>query len=662
MSGLELILAAVVGLALSGLPGALMARRQGLGQGLSAVLTVAASATGLVGVARAMTAATPPRWDGPWGLPMGSAAVAVDALSAWFLVPVLVVPALAAVYGLGYRAQSVHAHGARTLAVVTGVLAAAMAVVVVARDGVLLLVAWEVMAVAAFFAVTADDHDPEVCRAGRVYLVCTHLGTLALVAMMVLWRQATGSFALVVAPTVAAELAGPIFVLALVGFGMKAGIVPLHLWLPGAHANAPSPVSAVMSGVMLKIGVYGLVRMTALVPTPERWQGGVVLAVGAVTALVGITFALAQDDLKRVLAYSSVENVGVIACGLGLGLLGRASGHPEWVLLGLAGALLHVWNHSLFKSLLFFAAGAVVSACGGRDLGRMGGLGRRQPRLMLLFVIAAVAASALPPLNGFASEWLLYVGLFRTLGLDGAPGVPAAAVVVVAVAMTGALAVACFVRLVGVVFLGAPRRAELPAALVELPATMHGPMVALAAACVVLGLAPMVVLPPLERAAAAWAGSPLPAVADLAPLVWISGLGLGLVALAALAALAARVPLRRDRVAATGTWDCGYAQPTARMQYTASSFSQSLAGLASVVLWPRTIGPGVSGRFAAAGRFATVAPDVVLARLVQPLARRAADLVSRLHVLHAGQTHVYVLYVLFAIIVLLAWGATAVHP
>ena len=295
--------------------------------------------------------------------------------------------------------------------------------------------------------------------------------------------------------------------LALIGFGFKAGLMPLHVWLPGAHANAPSHVSAVMSGVMLKMGVYGIVRMTALLPVTAVWWGGTLLAVGAITGVAGIAFAIGQHDLKRLLAYSSIENIGIIAMGLGLALLGRSQNRPDWVMLGLGGALLHVWNHGLFKSLLFFNAGAIIHAAHTRDMDRMGGLAKRMPRAMALFVVGAVAICALPPLNGFASEWLLYIGLFRTLGLGGEPGFPAAAMAAVSLAMIGALAVACFVKLFGTVFLGSPR-GETADHAHDPSASMMIPMIVLAAGCVCIGLFPMIATGLLENAVRTWATLP----------------------------------------------------------------------------------------------------------------------------------------------------------
>jgi hydrogenase-4 component B len=662
MFSIWMILAGIALLGLSGLPACLFPARSPAGQRLAAALMLAGSLAGICGVAASLDAPTPPSWRVPWVLPWGQFAVALDPLSALFLGPVLVVPALGSLYGLGYWKQAEHPENGRRLGLFYGLLAGAMAMVVIARDGVLLLIAWEVMAIAAYFAATAEEDNPEVRRAGRVYLLAAHLGTLCLLALFALWHRAAGSFALEAAPGMPAELAGALFALALVGFGFKAGLMPLHLWLPGAHANAPSHVSAVMSGVMLKMGVYGIVRMSALLPAPAPWWGGVLLAAGAVTGVAGIAYAIGQHDLKRLLAYSSVENIGIIAMGLGLALLGRALGQPEWALLGLGGALLHTWNHSLFKPLLFFGAGAVIHEAHTRSMDRLGGLARLMPRTAAFFGVGAAAICALPPLNGFAGEWLLYVGFFRALVLGGGPEAPAVAAAAVALALIGALALACFVKLLGTVFLGSPR-SEAAQGAREPQASMRFPMAVLAAGCAFLGLFPALAAPLLERAVGAWWEGPEPvALAAVAPLGWITALGLGLVALAGGLALLLRLLPRAALAARALTWDCGYAQPTPRMQYTGSSLGQTLVGLFAFLLWPKSHWPALGGPFPRGAHFKSLVPDAVLDRFAVPLFRLAGRYLPWVRVLQQGQTQLYVLYILLIVIVLLAWGAAGGQP
>ncbi len=660
MVSLSLLLGAVVVLSASGLPAWLGASRMPNGQRVTTVLLVLGSLAGLAGLAGLIHHPEGMSWRLPWFLPWGAFAVGVDAIGAVFLVPVFVVPALAAVYGLGYWKQADHPDNSGRLGAFCGLLAGTMALVVLARDGMLFLLAWEGMAISAYFAATADEDNPEARQAGWVYLVATHVGTLCLMAMFALWNQVTGSYALEPAGEAPTHLANAVFLLAVLGFGFKAGLMPLHVWLPGAHANAPSHVSAVLSGVMLKMGIYGIVRMTALLPMPAAWWGGTLLTAGAVTGVAGIAFAIGQKDVKRMLAYSSIENVGIIAMGIGLALLGRTHGRVDWALLGMGGALFHVWNHSLFKSLLFFAAGAIMHATGTRNMERLGGLGKRMPQTLILFTVGAVSICALPPLNGFCGEWLLYAGFFRTLGPTAEPGLAAAGAGAVVLALIGALAMACFAKAVGVVFLGAARtddgaRAHDPAI------AMFAPMAMLAGGCALLGVFPALATPWLGASAAAWIGNSgvaAPSLNALAPVEWITIMGLAMAVPAAIVAIAIGVPMRRRTPTRSVTWDCGYAAPTARMQYTGSSFSQSVPALFRFVMRPVVTQTAVSRVFPRAARFETHLPDTVLDRLVLPLFRLLDTYLPWLRILQQGQTHLYLLYILTITIVLFVVGRT----
>lgn len=662
MTTLELIAAAAVALCLSGVPALLLPARSTLGQRMTTSFVLLGSVLGLAASVSTLAGATTVGFLRlPWFLPQGQGAIGVDALGAFFLVPIFVIPALGSIYGLAYWKQGEHSDNGRKLGLFYGLLAGSMALVVIARNGMLFMIVWEVMALAAFFAATVDDDNPEVRRAGWVYLIATHVGTLCLLAMFALWKSASGSFQLEQAPAMPQAVAGVIFVLALVGFGFKAGIMPLHVWLPGAHANAPSHVSAVMSGVMLKMGVYGIVRMTALLPLPATWWGTTMLIAGAVTGLAGIAFAISQNDIKRMLAYSSIENIGIITMGVGLALLGRAMGRVDWMLLGMAGALLHVWNHGLFKSLLFLGAGAIIHAEGSREIDRMGGLAHRMPLLAGLFAVGAVAISALPPLNGFVSEWFIYLGLFGTLGLDGGPQFPVAATAAVFLAMTGAVAVATFVKLLGIVFLGSPRRdaadhTHAPSAL------MTGPILVLATACLAIGLFPSLVIPAVERAALGWmpaAGQPLQV---LAPVRWISLVGGGLLVLAALIAVAVRIITGRRSVRTGPTWDCGYARPAASMQYSGSSFGQSIVGLFAMLFRPRVVQSPVSGAMPAAAAFESSIPDTVLDRAVVPVFSFLGVQLPRIRFMQQGKLNLYLLYIVVITVLLFIFGSMGARP
>jgi len=597
----------------------------------------------------------------PWAVPVGRFHLEVDALAAAFLVPLFLLSALFALYGVGYLEP--HA-GRRRLGgqvFFYNLLCASMALVVAARDGVLFLVAWETMSLASFFLVAFEDERADVRDASRVYLIAVHLGAAFLLAFFALWGRETGSFSLErPGPGALSAASGTaLFALALVGFGTKAGLWPLHVWLPKAHPAAPSHVSALMSGVMLKTGVYGVCRTLWLLgPAPQSW-GLVLLTLGAVSGLLGILSALGQKDLKALLAYSSGENVGVVLLGLGIGALGTALGRPLIAAAGYAGALLHVWNHGLFKGLLFLGAGSVVHATHTRNLEHLGGLAKRMPWTAGLFLVGCAAIAGLPPLNGLVSEWLIYGAFFRT-GVDlpgalGLVGLAAAAVL----ALIGGLALAAFAKAAGTAFLGEPRSAAADNAH-EGSAWLLVPMGLLAAGCLAVGLAPAAFAGLLRgalRLLDADAAAVLPDVASwAAPLGRLGRFSAG-ATLLVLAILALRAALLKGRrVGASPAWDCGYAAPTARMQYTGSSFVEPSGVLFRSVLRPDRILDPPRGYFPRSGSFASVAADRAETALWEPLFARAARGLGTLRFLQGGRLQHYLLFLLIALLVLLGWA------
>jgi hydrogenase-4 component B len=426
------------------------------------------------------------------------------------------------------------------------------------------------------------------------------------------------------------------FMLGLLGFGTKAGFMPMHVWLPAAHPVAPTPASALLSGVVVKVGIYGMLRLLAWLPPLPAACSYLLLSFAIVSGVMGVLYALAQHELKRLLAYHTVENIGIIALGIGIGMLGQTSEQPALAALGYTGALLHVTNHALFKGLLFLSAGAVQHAAGTTEIERLGGLAKRTPVNAFMFLIGAVAICGLPPLNGFVSEWLIYGSLFggaiRGVGGSGT----AAALGLVSLALMGGLALACFAKVFGVVFLGEPRDAQLHAH--ATPALMKIAMGGLALACLLIGVLPGLWLPLAQRVTSQLARSlpetdVEPAIRSvLAPATTLSVLAaIFVLVVGGLVLIRRHAQSRataRDRTEAcpAATWGCGYARPAARMQYTASSFAASLIGSFRTLLWPDRSLAAPSGAFPAAGRLETHAPDIAEHDLFRPLFRAIARL------------------------------------
>jgi len=412
-----------------------------------------------------------------------------------------------------------------------------------------------------------------------------------------------------------------------------------------------------MSGVLIKMGIYGLARITSFLPHPPTEWGIILLGLGVVSGVLGVAFAIGQHDLKRLLAYHSIENIGIIVMGLGLALIGRSLDRADWEVLGLGGALLHVWNHALFKSLLFLSAGSVIHAVHTREIDHLGGLAKVMPRTSLCFLVGAVAICGLPPLNGFVSEFLIYLGLFGTLMNGERNTFAGGSFAAPALALIGVLAAACFVKAYGAVFLGTARSEHARHAH-ESPPSMLAPMGVLVACCFLIGLAPLLVAPILQQAVSAWAPNLEvvgPRLATLAPLVWITVMGLLLIVALLLGGAVLWTRLDRRLVEEGVTWGCGYVAPTPRMQYTSSSFAQMLVGMFRWVLRPRTHQPKDLPLFPPETSFHSEVPDTVLDEVVLPTVRFTAWLFSWFRVLQQGNIQIYLLYIFLALIALLFW-------
>jgi len=605
----------------------------------------------------------PPAITLPLGLPWLGAHFRIDALSAFFLAVINLGGAAASLFALGYGRHE--AFPGRVLPFYPAYLAG-MNLVVLAGDAFSFLVSWEFMSLSSWALVISHHEERENLRAGYVYLLMASFGTLALLFAFGLLAGASGdyTFEAMRAAHPSAGLAALVLVLALTGAGSKAGVVPLHAWLPLAHPAAPSHVSGLMSGVMTKVAVYGFVRIVFdLLGTPDWWWSLIVLFVGGTTAALGVLYALMQNDLKRVLAYSTIENIGIVFAALGLALAFKASGMTFPAALAFTAALLHVFNHSLFKNLLFCGAGAVLVATGERDMEKLGGLIHRMPQTAFVFLIGATAISALPPLNGFVSEWLTFQAILLSPQLPSwglKLMVPAVGALL---ALSAALAGACFVRAFGISFLGRPRtQAAIDAR--ETDANSLGAMFVLAALCLVAGVLPGLFIDALAPVAEIGVGGHMPVQTSVE---WLSIVPIAesrssyngllvfvfMVTSGVLAAFAIH-RLASDRLRRSAAWDCGYPDPNPLTQYSASSFAQPIRRVFGTLLFgAREIGEMPPPSSTRPARLTVRIHDPIWDTLYAPISGFIDYATDRLNVLQFLTIRRYLTLVFVALVVLL---------
>jgi hydrogenase-4 component B len=600
--------------------------------------------------------------------------VRLDPLSAWFILTLAILASAVSVYSFGYLRPMERTRNLGALGFFFNCLLLGLTLVFTAANAFFFLTAWEVMAVSAFCLVVFEHEKEETRRAAVVYIIMSHAGTVMLLAAFLLLAAFAGDmnfdrFHLMASRLPPAEQ-GAVFLLFFAGFGVKAGIVPLHIWLPDAHPVAPSNVSALMSGIVIKSGIYGMARVFFdFYGPPPLWTGTVVLAVGVVTALVGVLYALQEHDLKRLLAYHSIENIGIIVMGFGAALLFRSLGFPKLAAIAIVGALYHTLNHAIFKGLLFLAAGAVVQSVHTRNMEKMGGLIRRMPGTAAFFLIGAIAISGLPPLNGFVSEWLTYQALLAGFGTTNSLTRLMFPIAGALLALTAALAAACFVKAFGIPFLALPR-SEAAAKAEEAAPSMRGGMALLASSCCILGLGATWILPvfdPITQQALGVAissslvarGIALQAGTPQSGTVSPAGIALVFLALAGTAAFLVRRRMRAARVTIGPAWDCGLPGLTSDNEYTATAFSKPLRLIFSAFYRPRReIRPeyDVSPYYPSAIRFESGIEPTFEKRFYGPLKAWVFGLSRWMRAIQAGSIHAYLAYIFVTLILLLLFG------
>lgn len=592
--------------------------------------------------------------------PVGPVQFVMDPLTAFFLLPVSIGGFLASLYSIGYMKP--YADKGRSLSsyyLFLSLLTASMMAVVLAQNVLFFLVVWEIMSLSSFFLVMFEHHKDNVRKAGLYYFTAMQIGAALLIAAFAISVWKSGSLEMDALSGLFAgknSLGVGLFLLFFFGFGVKAGFIPLHTWLPKAHPAAPGPVSALMSGVMIKTGIYGILRILTLYGRPETGLSWMVFILAAATGVWGIINAAAQKDMKRLLAFSSIENIGVIGMGIGLGMIGLSYGNDVIAFLGFTGGLLHVFNHFTFKSVLFYGTGAVYLRTRTRDMEKLGGLVKTMPLTAVFFLVSSLAISGLPVFSGFISEFALYYGFLQQIAKPDLLCVVSSVGGLAALALIGVMAVLSFTKIFSIVFLGLPRT-ELPEPPKEAPRIMLFPMAVLTLFILWIGLLPQTVLPLLEKVVGQMTGNGTFVFPDSLAHIFsrLSLILLTFFAVFSVLYVLRRLLLRGRNVRTFKTWDCGYQKADSRIQYTGSSFAAPFLGLIGGAV-PQKVGTKqVEGLFPETAHFETHHQDRIDSILIRQVLRAVAWIFKLFDWVQSGKTQQYILYGLVFLIGIIAW-------
>lgn len=641
---------------------------------VGSVLAGLGSLAGLCAGIAAMSAPSATTYSLETMFPFLTLSIHIDKLAGIFLTIISIVALLATVYGYGYMRHYFGKYNIGAFYFFYNLFLGSMMLVTMANHALFFLIAWELMSLASYFLVVFDHKEHENVQAGFLYFIITHIATACIMLMFLILAHMTGSFDFDVWRTSTSDIsplvAGVIFLLAIVGFGTKAGVIPFHVWLPAAHPAAPSQVSALMSGVMIKTGIFMLIRVLLdFFSATPAWLGVLVLILGAVSSLLGVLYALGEHDLKRLLAYHSIENIGIILLGVGAALLFRSVGEEAYALLALAAALFHTANHAIFKSLLFMSAGAVVAATHTRNIESYGGLIKRMPETALFFLIGSIAISGIIPFNGFVSEWLTFQALFGGVYTAGVLVQSVMGLGIAALAFTGGLAAACFVKAFGVTFLARPRSKEAEHAN-EVGAGMRVAMALLALVALLLGvfggsaaklfLAISQSFPSLDVGTlSTTVHGEYVQVASGFGVLNMAWLFVGLLIAFLVTWIFSRAVCRNSTVAIGETWDCGFPLGP-RMEITATSFSRSIVTIFSGILRPDThlkkeTLDAEHPYFVQSITMSMHVKDVYRLYVYDPIGRATIGLAQVVGKIQSGSTHMYLLYMIVVLVIMLAW-------
>jgi hydrogenase-4 component B len=616
----------------------------------------------------------------PWSIFGTNLQFSIDPLAAFFIVIISVISLSVSIFSYSYTTTYIGKHNVGILGLFYNLFIFSMLTLVSCNNSFMFLFFWELMSLVSFFLVVFEHEDYHVRRAGFIYIVMTHIGTVFIIIAFLLLYRESGSFDFsqyaAIGHSLSPNLKTIIFLLVTIGFGTKAGIIPLHIWLPKAHPAAPSNISALMSGVMIKTAIYGFIRIVIdVLGGGPVWWGVLVLLIGGISALLGVMYALMEHDIKRLLAYHSVENIGIILLGIGAALVFMSYGYPNIAIVGLTAALFHVFNHAIFKGLLFLGAGSVYYSTRTRDIEKMGGLLRKMPWTGFFFLIGSISISAIPPFNGFASEWLTYQALLAlgseklgiTLNIIGP-------VLGASLALTGALAAACFVKAFGIQFLALPRSSNAENAK-EVPRFMLIGMGLLALLCLIFGVMPFIVITLLSpvtlsllgmdtitllggfrwlNVSSVWEQCITRGTTTIAPLILFTVIILG----AGLVYLITKKVGKGGKVTIDETWNCGMPL-TPQMEYTATSFSKPIRLIFKIIFQPTreiekgyVLKPYFTNRIKYKGHIKPFFGE----DLYRPPTKAFLSLAAKVRVLQSGSIHLYLGYIFVTLVVLLIFA------
>lgn len=596
----------------------------------------------------------------------------LDKLSSFFILALSILVLCVSVYSISYNSHYYNKRNVGLLNLLYNFFILSMIVVIMSGNFIVFLISWELMSLISYFLVIFEDEHLENRKAGTIYLIMTHIGTAFIIIAFMLVYKYTGSFIIGANLTsVPQDIQNIAFLLLLVGFGTKAGIIPFHIWLPYAHPAAPSNVSALMSGIMIKTAIYGIIRFCLLSFTSiPVWWGAVILAAGAVSTVLGVAYALMEHNIKRLLAYHSIENIGIILIGTGISFIAYSSGNKILCALSLMAALFHLINHTIFKGALFLGAGSIHYASHTKDIEELGGLMKKMPYTGIFFLIASLSISAIPPFNGFVSEWITYQSLFMNLGLGTSVLNILSMLSVAALAMAGAMAAACFIKLIGISFLGLPRSEHAEHAR-EVPVTMRVGLGILSFLCVVLGVFPSLALNLIERVNQGIMGISVlksmqggsffiyyPLTINKNMISPLSVLVLGILVIGIVLILV-KIIGRRSRERKYGTWDCGFVGLNPRMQYTATGFSKPIRIVFRALYMPNRelkTEEGTSPYYHKSMKYVVSTQSLFEKYFYLPVVNLVTKFLRKTRLsIQTGSVHTYLIYIFVTVIILLAY-------